>query len=299
MFVMHFCSVCKMNKIGGVLVVYILVVAATGAADLKATSQSGAASKAEQTSKSKEPVTASKASRVHHVSASASVSNGMGVASIAGVESRNGRVSSISGVKFYPSADSMVKTDSKGNYYFKSSENKMQMPLTITKQGDGVSGTIRIMPGSVSVSSSANSGSASASAGPKITGFDPWSTSFMKPMMNDLFFPDPFPAFPSIANTAYNTKMYEPKFQRIPEPKFQKFPEPKFQRFPEPKFERIPEPSFPKTPQPSFSMMPQSSFTPRSQDPWGKDMFKHALPQYDIMGPAWYYPTFNPYFNFW
>uniref|UniRef100_A0A2A4JGI3 DUF4774 domain-containing protein n=1 Tax=Heliothis virescens TaxID=7102 RepID=A0A2A4JGI3_HELVI len=285
-----------MNKIGGVFVVYILVVAATGAADLKSTSQSKATSKAEQSSKTKEPVTAIKVSPIHHVSAHASVSHGMGVASIAGVESRNGRVSSISGVKFYPSADSMVKTDSKGNYIFKSSDSKMGMPLTITKQGDGVSGTIRIMPGSVSVSSSANSGSASASAGPKITGFDSWSTPFMTPMMNDILFPEPFPAFPNIA---YNTKMYEPKFQRIPELKFQKIPEPKFQRIPEPKFERIPEPSFPKISQPSFARVQQSSFTPRSQDPWGNDMFKNALPQYDIMGPAWYYPTFNPYLNFW
>lgn len=251
-------------------------------AELKSKAQSS--SKVEQESKTKGSGTGSKAPSQHHVSAHASFNNGMGVASIAGVDSRYGRTSSMTGVKFYPSLDSsMIKTDSKGNFIFKTTDGKMPMPITITKQGDGVSGTIKIMPGSVSVSSSANSGSASASAGPKIPGFNPWSNSFMKPVMNDLFFPDPFPAFPSISNSAYHTKMFKPTYQRIPE---QSFP-------------RISQPSFPRISQPSYSRIQQPSFTPRMPDPW-KDMFKHSLPQHDVMmSPAWYYPSFNPYFNFW
>ncbi|KAJ8735288.1 hypothetical protein PYW07_006908 [Mythimna separata] len=270
-----------MNKIGSVFVVYILLVATTGAADLKSKTQSS--SKVEQASKTKSSSTAAKASGPHHVSAHASFSNGMGVASIAGVDSRYGRTSSMTGVKIYPQLDSsMIKTDSKGNFIFKSTDGKMPMPITITKQGDGVSGTIKIMPGSVSVSSSANSGSASASAGPKIPDFNPWSNSFMKPMMNDIFF-DPFPAFPSISNSAYHTRLSEPTFPRIPEPSFP----------------RISQPSYPRISQPSYTRIQQPSFTPRMPDPW-KDMFKQSVHQHDVMmSPAWYYPNFNPYFNFW
>ena len=268
-------------------------------ADLKFKSQSS--TKTEQANKTKGSVTASKSTSPHHVSAHVSVSNGMGVASIAGVDSRYGRLSSMSGVKFYPPIDSsMLKTDSKGNFIFQSSDGKMPMPLTITKKGDGVSGTIKIMPGSVSVSSSANSGSASASVGPKMPDFNPWSNSFMKPMMNDLFFTDPFPAFPSIGNSAYHTRMSQPSYHRIPETSFPRIPEPSFPRIPEPSFPRIPEPSFPRISQPSYTRIQQHSYTPRMPDPW-KDMFKHnSLPQNDIMmSPGWYYPSFNPYYNFW
>ncbi|KAF9803280.1 hypothetical protein SFRURICE_007126 [Spodoptera frugiperda] len=279
MFVMHFCLVCNMNKIGRVFVIYILVAAASGAVELK--SKAATSSKSEQASKPKVSATAAKSSQPHHVSAHASVSNGMGVASIAGVDSRYGRLSSMTGVKFYPPMDpSMVKTDSKGNFIFKTTDGKMVMPITITKQGDGVSGTIKIMPGSVSVSSSANSGSASASAGPAIPNIDPWS--FMKPMMmNDLFFPDPFPAFPSIGGSAYHTRISEPAYHRIPEPSFP----------------RISQPSYSRVQQPSYSSLRQP-YSARTPDPW-KDMFKHTLPPHDIMSPMWYYPNFSPYFNYW
>ncbi|KAH9633500.1 hypothetical protein HF086_013177 [Spodoptera exigua] len=276
---MHFCSVCNMNKIGRVVVIYIILVAATGAVDLK--SKSTSTSKTDQASKPKESATAAKSSQPHHVSAHASVSNGMGVASIAGVDTRYGRLSSMSGVKFYPPIDSsMIKTDNKGNFIFKSTDGKMPMPITITKEGDGVSGTIKIMPGSVSVSSSANSGSASASVGPKVPNIDPWS--FMKPMMmNDLFFPDPFPAFPSIGGSAYHTRISEPSYHRVPEPTFP----------------RISQPSYSRVHQPSYSSVHQP-YSSRTPDPW-KDMFKHTLSHHDIMTPMWYYPNFSPYFNYW
>lgn len=235
-------------------------------AELKSNSQAG--NKKEQASKPKEQTT--KQSPPNHVSAHAVIHHGMvGVASISGVDSRNGRLSSISGFKFYPPIDSsMVKKDSKGNSIFKTVDGKMQMPITITKQGEGVSGTIRIMPGSVSVSSSSNSGSASASAGPQMANFDSWSNPFMKPMMNDLFFPDPFPAFPSISNSAYHT------------------------RIPDSTFRRIPEPSFPRIPEPSFQS--------RMPDPWmEKDMFKHMLPRHNMLRNDWFYPSFSPFINYW
>ncbi|CAH0592177.1 unnamed protein product [Chrysodeixis includens] len=280
---MHFYLVCNMNKIGRVFVVYILVVAATGAAEVK--QKTVTTSKSESASKPKEQVSSAK-----HVSAHAVISHNdmMGVASIAAVDTRNGRVSSVSGVKVFPPMDSsMVKTDSKGNFIFKSVDGKMPAPITITKEGDGVKGTIRIAPGSVSVSSSANSGSASAISGhsshsghsghsshrfPDLAPLNPWPMPYMKPMMHDIFFPDPFFSFPSIPNT------YHPRI-----------PEPDFHRIQAPSFPRMPQPAFPRISQPTFSSM---------QDPWmDKDMFKHTLPMHNLLAPTWYYP--NPFMNFW
>ncbi|XP_028166945.1 uncharacterized protein LOC114357511 [Ostrinia furnacalis] len=81
-------------------------------------------------------------------------SNGIfGVSSVAGIASRNGRVSSLGGIQIYPGLDQQItytSNDGAGYYY----------PLTVTKEGDGkyASGSIQLYPGSVVVSSTARSG---------------------------------------------------------------------------------------------------------------------------------------------
>lgn len=77
-----------------------------------------------------------------------------GIASISGVASRNGRVSSMSGVNFYPA------NNREGSIVLAKSGNKLPEPITFSKEENGkyTSGTIKIGPGSVSVSSIARSG---------------------------------------------------------------------------------------------------------------------------------------------
>ncbi|XP_075988084.1 uncharacterized protein LOC142984157 [Anticarsia gemmatalis] len=216
------------------------------------------------------------------------------IASFSGVDSRNGRVSSMDGIKIYPPVDSsMVKTDDKGNFIFKSVDGKMPMPITITRQGDGVSGTIRILPGSVSVSSSASS---NGKAGPAsaVASFNPWPAPYMKPIMNDIYFP-PFPTFPSIPDPVINTRIsdnyYHPRITDFPHMKISdpfanmKISDPFNMKFEDPfSHMRIPEPTI----------------QTRMQDPWfEKDIFKQTQPKYDMFKPQWYYPSFSPFFNFW
>lgn len=107
----------------------------------------------------------------------------MGIASLAGIASRNGRLSSLTGVKLLPTMDS-VSLSSDGAPFF--------YPLTVTKEGDGkfASGSIQFFPGSVMVSSSAKSG-----YGPELKS---WPKMDM-PIATDVFLP-PLDLFSSPRN---------------------------------------------------------------------------------------------------
>ncbi|KAL0851532.1 hypothetical protein ABMA28_007321 [Loxostege sticticalis] len=154
-------------------------------------------------------------------------SNGLyGVASIAGVASRNGRVSSLGGIQFYPGLDpslTLTNNDGAGYYY----------PLTVTKEGDGkyASGSIQFYPGSVVVSSTARSG----------------FPSDIKPLplnINNRLFKDiMFQPLPDYFEKARNVDPIEPWFL--------------------------------------------------------KNAFPFSPPRPDVADNSWFYPTFNPFLNFW
>lgn len=169
---------------------------------------------------------------------------------------------------FSPIDSSMIETDDQGNFIVKSANGKMPSPITITKQGDGVSGTIRILPGSVSVSSSASSASKSGPVS-AVASYNPWPAPIIKPVMKDFYFP-PFPTFPTIPDpifdarfpsTSFPTKMLDPyPFVRISEPMFET----------------------------------------RTQDPWfNNNKYKQPQPKHNMFTSNWFYPSFNPFFNFW
>lgn len=121
-----------------------------------------------------------------------------GVASIAGVTSRNGRVSSVSSVKFYPSPGQ----DMTFFYPNAKSVDKIPEPISFSREENGriTSGSIKYGPsGSVSVSSSARS------AYP--TGSNKFSKPVMIPMrashdFDDMFFPYPM--------TPFNSRSFDP-----------------------------------------------------------------------------------------
>ncbi|CAB3239651.1 unnamed protein product [Arctia plantaginis] len=210
--------------------------------------------------------TASKASPSSRSVSQAHTNNEMvAVASFSGIDSRNGRVSSMNGIKIFPSADSsMIKTDDRGNFIVQSINGKMPMPITITKQGDGVSGTIRILPGSVSVSSSASSPSKSGPVS-AVASYNPWAA----PIMKDFYFP-PFPTFPTIPDQIFDARFPDTSF---PTKMLDPFP-----------FVRISEPTF----------------ETRIQDPWfDKNKYKHSQPKQNMFTSNWFYPSFNPFFNYW
>lgn len=77
-------------------------------------------------------------------------SNILGVASVAGVTSRNGRISTTGGIHFYRAPEGTIATNGDGYYN----------PLTFTKATNGkyASGSVQIHPGALGISSSAQAG---------------------------------------------------------------------------------------------------------------------------------------------
>lgn len=134
----------------------------------------------------------------------------VGVASVAGIASRNGRVSSIGGIKFFPSMESVSSKDQR--YYY---------PLTVSAEKDGryASGTVQVLPGYVSTSARA--------------GYAPPNQK--NPFQNDMF----------------------------------------------------------------FQFQPQDMFNRNLESWFPKDMFQNFSPQPDVLRNGWFYPSFNPFVNFW
>ncbi|RVE47775.1 hypothetical protein evm_007530 [Chilo suppressalis] len=74
-----------------------------------------------------------------------------GVASVAGITSRNGRISSLGGIQIYPGTDSSVRVTNEGVTFYH--------PSTNNAGGNFATGSIGLLgPGSVLVSSTAGSG---------------------------------------------------------------------------------------------------------------------------------------------
>ncbi|XP_047545506.1 uncharacterized protein LOC125077591 [Vanessa atalanta] len=115
----------------------------------------------------------------------------VGVASAAGILSRNGRVSSVGGIQFFPSLNNKipfaVKDEKALKQNMESNENMANMaPNNINwrKDSDGniAEGSINFYPGGVAVSSSAKSRNIESNANPWANPFNP----IMWPM-NDPF----------------------------------------------------------------------------------------------------------------
>lgn len=136
--------------------------------------------------------------------------NGFGVASIAGVTSRNGRVSSISGVNFFPSGTNP--------FYFQGrSGEKIPEPISFAKEEDGrfTAGQIKYGPGSVSVTSIARSVDSNKAKSVKAmsTVQNMFMPSQFKP--RDMNYQDPFSTFNTRSPDPWfpNTFMYRQPFQ--------------------------------------------------------------------------------------
>ncbi|XP_026758618.2 uncharacterized protein LOC113518057 [Galleria mellonella] len=114
-----------------------------------------------------------------------------GVASIAGVTSRNGRVSSLSGIKLFPSVNQEIVGNGDARQFF--------YPLTVSKESDGkfASNSIQVYPGSVIVS-------AKSGYGPNVKS---WPAKLDLPFDGDIFLQPDLDVF----STARNLDTWFPK----------------------------------------------------------------------------------------
>lgn len=146
--------------------------------------------------------------------------NGYGVASVAGITSRNGRVSSISGVNFFPSGSNPF------NFPAGKSGEKIPEPISFTKEEDGTltAGHIKYGPsGSVSVSSFAGQAFPESSAKVKSAMKTPdqmFKASNFK--MNNMIYQDPFAHFSSRSFNPWFPSMFmfrQPMFENTNMPR--------------------------------------------------------------------------------